>query len=77
MATQFKISLYYDDAGVRIPLVSDVFDVTDDYQTFSVTVDIADVPEAVGHQLGIEVENVTPVDDSWVGMDNVRVTKEL
>jgi hypothetical protein len=77
-STQFEISLYYDDAGVRVPLVSGVFDVTGDYQTFSVTVDIDDVPEAIGHQLGVQLRNVTPIDDmSWVGMDNVRVTKEL
>jgi len=35
----------------------------------------ADVPEAAGKLLGIELDNVTPDVDSWLGLDNVRLTK--
>ncbi len=72
-ATTFLLSLYYDEAGVRVPVASVEVTLTDDMQEFSLVFSAADVPESVGKQLGIELNNVTPDVDSWAGSDNVRL----
>ena len=33
-------------------------------------------PAAIGHQLGIELDNVT-AGDSWIGIDNVRLSDAI
>jgi len=73
-ATTFLLSLYYDEAGVRVPVASVEATLTDEMQEFSVVLSAADVPEAAGKLLGIELDNVTPDVDSWLGLDNVRLS---
>jgi len=74
-ATTFLLSLYYDEAGVRVPVASVEVTLTDDMQEFSLVFSAADAPESVGKQLGIELNNVTPDVDSWACLDNVRLSK--
>jgi len=74
-ATTLLITLYYDEAGARVAAASVECALTDDIQEFSVVLSAADVPEAAGKLLGIELDNVTPDVDSWLGLDNVRLTK--
>lgn len=57
---QLEMSLYYDVAGVRVPLVTGVFNMTGEYQTYTFTVNVDDVSEAIGAQLSVELNNVAP-----------------
>jgi hypothetical protein len=72
-ATTLLITLYYDEAGARVAAASAECALTDEIQEFSVVLSAADVPESVGKLLGIELDNVTPDVDSWLGLDNVRL----
>ena len=40
---------------------------------FSVSVAADDVPDSIGKLLGVEIDNVSAT-NSWIGMDNVRIT---
>ena len=71
-ATTMQMTLYYDDNGARVPLVTNDVALTDDMQEFALSFSAADVPESVGHQIGIEFANVSS-GDSWIGLDNVRL----
>jgi hypothetical protein len=71
-ATNIQISLYYDDNGTRVPVaISDVA-LTDDMQEYTLSFSANDVPESVGHTVGIEFINVSS-GDSWIGLDNIRL----
>jgi hypothetical protein len=43
-------------------------------QTFALPFAAKDVPACVGKVLGIEFDNVTTNGESWIGLDNVRLT---
>ena len=46
---------------------------TDTMAEYSMVFTADDVPASIGSKLGIELDNVTAVGDSWLGMDNVRL----
>lgn len=46
---------------------------TDTMQTFTLEFPAKDLQVAVGAKVGIELDNVTAVGDSWIGLDNVRL----
>jgi hypothetical protein len=71
-ATTLQMTLYYDDNGTRVPAVSSDVALTDDIQEYTLSFAANDVPESVGHQIGIEFTNVSS-GDSWIGLDNVRL----
>jgi hypothetical protein len=73
-ATTLLITLYYDEADARVAAASAECALTDEMQEFSVVLSAADVPDCVGKLLGIELDNITPDVDSWLGLDNVRLT---
>jgi len=60
-------------SGIRIPAVSQEVTVTDTMQTFTLEFPAKDLQVAVGAKVGIELDNVTAVGDSWIGLDNVRL----
>jgi hypothetical protein len=70
-ATTLQMSLYYDDNGVRVTIASADVELTDEMQTFSLALSAADVPDAVGKQLGVEFNNVTEASSSWLALDSV------
>ncbi len=72
-ATTLQLSLYYDDGGVRVTAASVDVVMTDTMQEFSLVLTAADVPEAAGKQLGIELNNASEEGESWIGIDNVRL----
>jgi hypothetical protein len=79
VATDFKISLYYDDNGQRVTLASYTGSVTDGLLTdpstlFSLTFSADTVPACFDHAIGIELDNVTTASASWVGFDDVQLT---
>jgi hypothetical protein len=47
---------------------------TDTMQTFTLTFDAKEAPEVVGKKIGVEFDNVTTNGDSWIGLDNVRLS---
>ncbi len=71
-ATNVQMTLYYDDNGTRVPVVSSDVALTEDMQEYTLSFTTNDVPESVGHQIGIEFTNVSS-GDSWIGLDNVRL----
>jgi hypothetical protein len=74
--TTLRMTLYYEDLGVRVPAAMAEVAVTDTMQRFTLTLDAAQVPEAAGKVLGIEFDNVTTNGQSWIGLDSVSLTLE-
>jgi hypothetical protein len=71
-ATTLRMTLYYDDNGARVPAATKDVTLTDQMQEYSLSFSAVDVPESVGHQIGIEFANVSS-GDTWIGLDNVRL----
>lgn len=68
-----QISLYYDDAGARMTIVSKDVELTGDIMTCQVGFNSDDCPASVGKKLGVEINNISAAANSWIGMDNVRL----
>ncbi len=47
---------------------------TDEMQTLSLTFDAKEAPDVVGKKIGVEFDNVTTEGESWIGLDNVRLS---
>jgi len=78
-ATDFELSLYYDDNGTRVTVASEVVPVTGDDFTnpstiFSLSFAADDVPASYGHQIGIQLANASESPQTWIGVDNVQLT---
>ncbi len=58
--------------AVRTPICVADMELTDAMQTLTLECVAADVPEAAGYKLGVELTNVTG-ESSWIGLDNVRL----
>jgi len=71
--TTLKMVLYFDMSGIRIPAASKEATVTGTMQTFTLEFPAKDLQVSVGTKIGIELDNVTTVGDSWIGLDNVRL----
>jgi len=71
-ATTMQMTVYYDDNGTRVPAVSAEVALTDAMQEYTLRFAASDVPESVGHLMGIEFSNVSS-GDTWIGLDNVRL----
>lgn len=72
-ATTLQMSLYYEDGGARVRAASAGAALTGTMQEFTLVLTAADVSEAIGKRLGIELANSSPDGQSWVGIDNVRL----
>jgi F5/8 type C domain-containing protein len=79
----FKMTLYYDNAGSRVPVSSQtfVFSGANDYvirDEYSITFTANLSPLSIGKKIGIELQNTaSPTLSSWLVMDNVRLEKSL
>jgi hypothetical protein len=80
-ATLLGITLYYDEVSatdpsvmVRVPVAMDTKALTDVMTTFTMQAFKVQLPHLVGKKVGVELENVSPKADSWIGLDNVRLT---
>ena len=71
-ATTLQLTIYYDDNGTRVPAATSDIALTDDMQEYTLSFSAGDVPESVGHQIGIELANAS-TGDTWIGLDNVRL----
>jgi len=72
-ATAMRMTLYYDDNGARVPAATSEVNLTDSMQEYTLSFLASDLPESVGHQVGIEFTNASS-GDTWIGLDNVRLT---
>jgi hypothetical protein len=73
-ATKFAMIIYYDEMGIPIPVATKTVTLTDAMQTFTLVFRANDFPECIGKQIGVQFANSSPVADSWVGFDNVRLS---
>jgi hypothetical protein len=71
-ATTMQMTIYYDDNGTRVPAASTEVALTDAMQEYTLRFAASDVPESVGHLMGVEFSNASS-GDTWVGLDNVRL----
>ena len=71
-ATTLQMSLYYDDNGTRVPVATTEIALADAMQQYTLSFSASDVPESVGHKIGIEFANVSS-GDTWIGLDNVHL----
>jgi hypothetical protein len=71
-ATTLQMTIYYDDNGTRVPAATSEVTLTDAMQQYSLSFSANDVPESVGHKIGIEFTNIS-TGDTWIGLDNVRL----
>jgi beta-lactam-binding protein with PASTA domain len=69
--TTLLMVLYYDHAGLRIPVAIQTFGLTDNMQEYTLSFTAGHAPSSIGKKIGIEFTNVSPVSDSWLGLDNV------
>ncbi|MBN2844267.1 MAG: tandem-95 repeat protein, partial [Sedimentisphaerales bacterium] len=78
-------TIYYEDNGVRVPLSSYSFGQLRSSFTllepsqYVITFDTADNPAAIGKNIGVEFDNVTPSpvpNLSWIMIDDVSLTPE-
>jgi len=69
-AETLRMSLYYDDAGVRVPVASADVALTDAMQEYALTFAADELPAAIGHKIGVELANPG---SNWIGLDNVRL----
>jgi hypothetical protein len=65
-----KISLFYDNAGVRVPVASQTWSVPLSPKTYSVSFSTSQARAAVGHAIGVEIVNVS---DNGLSVDNIRL----
>ena len=79
----FKMTLYYDNSGSRVPVSSHTFALhgTDDQiiqGEYSITFTADLTPASIGEKIGIELQNTVALPlTSWLFMDNVRLEKSL
>ena len=76
---ELKASIYYDNAGSRVELATDTFteiiynETIMDQSIYSVVFRTDDLPGAIGNNIGVEFDNVSPVaeaGDSWIHVDD-------
>jgi hypothetical protein len=72
--TTLRMIIFYDEEGIRLPVAFADVTVGNEMQTFSLTFDAQEAPDAVGKKIGVEFNNVTTNGDSWIGLDNVRLS---
>ena len=70
-----EISLFLDSYGERITVATETVEVSDTWTTYTVGF-YANTFPAVYNKIGIELANVTPSGDSWIGIDNIQFVPE-
>jgi hypothetical protein len=72
-----KMSLYYDDAGTRVETATQTVETGWPWAEYTLSFNVADMPESQGQSIGIELQNVTEDGASWIGLDNVRLSVDF
>jgi hypothetical protein len=78
--TTLKMELFYLDGdsakAPRVSMVSETKTLTNTMAPYSISINGSAVPLAVGHKIGILLDNVSPDSASWLELDNVRLTND-
>jgi hypothetical protein len=69
-----SIGFFYESAGNHIPLGTTSVNPGSPWSQFTFELDASTVPAAFGRPIGIQLQNITPAGDSWIGVDNVRLS---
>jgi len=70
-ASVLKMSFYYqDENGQRIKVATKAVELTGTFNTYVLRFAADNVPDSIGHELGIEFDNPST---GWLGIDNVQV----
>lgn len=70
-ATALRLTIYYEDAGSRVPVATVNAAVTGTMNELTLQFNADDVPASIGKQIGIELNNESA---GWTAFDNVRLT---
>ncbi len=82
---ELTASIYYDLNGTRTVVATytftDLYNSSSEMETsqYILTFDSSDIPAAVGYDIGVEFDNVTPcvaAGHSWIAIDDVSLTAE-
>lgn len=72
-ATTLEMAIFSQDTlGAKVTLEKKQVAITGDMATYSLSFKSSDHPDAIGKKLGVAFDNVTPVSQSWLAVDNVR-----
>jgi len=80
---RFKMTLYYDNGGSRVPVASRTFTLPETHLIiqwceYSIEFHADLVPASIGKKIGIEFENtLTSTTTSWLLLNNVRLVRSL
>lgn len=70
-AALLKISFYYQNTnGKRITVATKTVELTASFKTYVLRFAADNAPEAIGHELGIELDNPSA---GWLGLDNIQI----
>ncbi|UCD30507.1 MAG: immunoglobulin domain-containing protein [Planctomycetota bacterium] len=76
LGLDLQADLFYDDNGTRVQVATDTFAVDPGMVEYTLSFESDNLPESVGHRIGIEFKNLT-AGGTWLGIDNVRLESEL
>jgi hypothetical protein len=70
-AKALKMSFFYEDTnGKRITVATKTVELTASFKTYVLRFAADNVPDAIGHELGVELDNPST---GWLGIDNVQI----
>ncbi len=70
-AALLKISFYYQDTNSkRITVATKTVELSTSFKTYVLRFAADNAPEAIGHELGIELDNPSA---GWLGLDNIQI----
>ncbi len=75
MAWLTQIAILYEFDGERRIAAADTVEVFDVMTTYSVTFTASELPEAVGHRVGVSIDNIDSDPNTFIEIDNVRLSR--
>jgi len=72
-ALSMEMFLWYDDNGTKVFTAVEEYELTETMGEYGVNFNTAFFPLSIGKKLGIGFNNTTQVEQTWVGLDNVRL----
>uniref|UniRef100_A0A7V2B0Y0 T9SS type A sorting domain-containing protein n=1 Tax=Rhodothermus marinus TaxID=29549 RepID=A0A7V2B0Y0_RHOMR len=73
MAWLVQIAIIYEFNGERRVAAADTVEVFDVMDTYSVSFTASELPEAIGHRVGVAIDNIDSDPNTFVEIDNVRL----
>jgi streptogramin lyase len=70
--TTLQMNIYYDDGGFPVYVATNQVALTSTMKEYTLLFAARDAPASIGHQIGIEFDNITIGTYNRLGLDNVR-----